>query len=271
MRKNQNENSERPLRSRTWPALVVASIVVLGITGNGVALGAGAHPPSGSLPLQSTSEASTSAQAGGDEATEVAHYVLQRGDEITVKVFNRPELEETVVIRPDGRVSLVLVDEIQAAQMTTQELDEVLTESYSRFYRDPQVTVIVRGFANQRVYVGGEVSQPGFVPLTGRVTALAAVLHAGGFKGTARKDSVILLRDMGDHRPTVRIVDLDEVINEGGEDVELMPFDVVYVPLSRIAKVGKFVDQYIRQVIPVTLTAGFTYLSGDSAVVVPAR
>jgi protein involved in polysaccharide export with SLBB domain len=210
------------------------------------------------------------AQADG-ESPAAPEYVLQGGDQITIRVFAHPELEETVQIRPDGKISLVLVDEIPAAGLTSRELDDRLTASYSQFYRDVQLTVIVRTFANHKVYVGGEVGQPGFVPLTGRLTALTAVLQAGGFRGTARTDSVILLRDEGQERPRVYRVDLKEVIGGEATDVALEPFDVIYVPMSRIGKVDKFVDQYIRQLIPIGLTMGFTYILGGSAVVIPAQ
>ena len=196
-------------------------------------------------------------------------YVLQRGDEISIRVFNLPELGETVRIRPDGRVSAMLLDDVEAAGMTATALDALLTERYREYYRDPQVTVIVRTFANERVYVAGEVARPGPIDLRGKLTALGAVVEAGGFTGTARTDSVILLRNGGEGRPLVTRLNLKETLNRGEPDVALQAFDVVYVPMSRIAKVDKFVDQYIRQLIPVSLNLGFTYLLGESAVVVP--
>jgi polysaccharide export outer membrane protein len=196
-------------------------------------------------------------------------YVLQRGDEISIKIFNLPELDETLKIRPDGRISAVLLDDVDAAGLTTDQLDALLTELYSQFYRDPQVTVIVRDFANLKVYVGGEVANPGPLDLTGKLTALWAVLQAGGFRNTARTDSVILLRKGNNDVTMVSKLNLKEVMNKGTPDVVLRPFDVVYVPMSRIAKVNKFVDQYMVQLLPITLTGGFTYLLSERIVTVP--
>jgi protein involved in polysaccharide export with SLBB domain len=193
-------------------------------------------------------------------------YVLQSGDEITVRVFNHPELEDTVQIRPDGKISLVLVDDLPIAGLTARDVDLKLTEAYSRLYRDVQLAVIVRKFVNQKIYVGGEVGAPGFQPISGRATALTAVLQAGGFRGTARPESVILLRNQGG-KPEVVRMDLKAVLERGAPDVALQPFDVVYVPMSKIAKVDKFVDQYIRQLIPVGTNLGFTYLLGGTAVI----
>jgi protein involved in polysaccharide export with SLBB domain len=201
------------------------------------------------------------------EATRL--YVLEPGDEISIRVFNMPQLDETVRIRPDGRISAVLVDEIEAAGITPSELDVRLTLRYAEYIRDPQVTVIVRSFANLKVYVGGEVAAPGPISLIGRLTALGAVLQAGGFKGTAKTDSVILIRNEGDGRPRLEKLNLKAVYSKGEPDIVLKPFDVVYVPMSGIAKVDKFMDQYVRQLIPIALTGGFTYILGNNALLIP--
>jgi protein involved in polysaccharide export with SLBB domain len=195
-------------------------------------------------------------------------YVLQRGDQITIKVYSHPELDDTMTIRPDGRISLVLLDDVNAADLTTDNLDTVLTERYSKYFRDPEVTVIVRTFANRRVYVGGEVVQPMAVELVGELTALSAVFRAGGFMKTARTDSVVLLRNDGNNRPLIQTLDLKKVLAQGDGDIRLRPFDVVFVPKSRIASVDQFVDQYMRQLVPITLTAGFTYILGGTAIAV---
>jgi polysaccharide biosynthesis/export protein len=200
---------------------------------------------------------------------ETGLYVFESGDEVTIKVFGMPQLEETVRIRPDGRISVLLVDDIVAAGLTTRELDERLTSRYAEYLRDPQVTLVVRSYANLKVYVGGEVAAPGPLPLVGKLTALGAVLQAGGFKGTARTNSVILIRNSGGDRPRVERLNLAAVYNKGEPDVPLKPFDVVYVPMSTIAKVDKFVDQYVRQLLPIALTGGFTYILGDHAILIP--
>lgn len=193
-----------------------------------------------------------------------AEYVLHRGDEISIKVFGRPELEDTVIVRPDGRISSMLVDDVMAAGLTTSQLDEALTQRYTTFFRDPEVTVVVRTFAAEKVFVGGEVGTPGMLPLNGEMTVLSAIVQAGGFKRTARPDSVIVLHNAGG-RAVAEKLNL-KVTGHGVSDKALQPFDVVFVPMSRIAKVDTFVDQFIRQLIPITVTAGFTYLLGDSTV-----
>jgi polysaccharide export outer membrane protein len=195
-------------------------------------------------------------------------YVLQRGDEITIKVFNNPDLLDTVMVRPDGMISVMLLDDVEASGQTVAELDAKLTKGYAKFFRDPQVTVIVRGFANLRVYVGGEVGQPGPVSLRGNITALEAILHVGGFRPSARMDSVVLLRNGGNNQPVARKLNFKELLSKKQVDVPLEPFDVLYVPESRIVKVDKFVDQYVRQLLPISLTGGFSYILRGSLAVI---
>src|SRR5205823_922525 len=87
-------------------------------------------------------------------------YVLQRGDDVEIRAYNQPELDSTLRIRPDGKVSLLLLNDVQAAGLTPAQLSQFLTEAFSKHFRRPRITVIVKSFAAQTVYVGGEVAQP---------------------------------------------------------------------------------------------------------------
>lgn len=194
------------------------------------------------------------------------YYVLQVGDEVAIRVFPQEELNEVVRVRPDGRISAVLLDDMEIAGLTTREVDERLTAHYGRLFKDPSVSVIVREFANVKVYVGGEVGQPGTIPLVGNLTVVGAVFQAGGFRSTAKTDSVVLLRNNGG-TPVAQRLNVEQILSRGTGDLKLQPFDVIYVPLSRIAAVDRFVDQYIRQLIPVSLNAGFSYILGDRVLI----
>jgi protein involved in polysaccharide export with SLBB domain len=195
-------------------------------------------------------------------------YRLQSGDEIEIKVFEIPELADRVRIRPDGKISLLLLDDVQATGLTPAELDQELTKGYSTYYTNPRVTVIVRAFSSQRVYVGGEVNEPGMLQLSGELSLLVAVLEAGGFLPSAKRSSVILLRK-GEGGPEVRRLNLDEMLGKGAPDIALQPFDVVFVPKTFISKANQFVQQYIRDLLPVATTANFTYILGQRVSVIP--
>jgi protein involved in polysaccharide export with SLBB domain len=180
-----------------------------------------------------------------------------------VKFFYNPELNESVTVRPDGRVSLQLAHEIPAAGLTPAELTQVLKQNYARELDQPEITVIMRTFEGQRVYVDGEVNRPALVPLAASMTLLQAISLAGGLKESARTSEIVLIRRGAAGKPSVFSVDLARVLDgtDTGQDVALMPFDVVYVPRSPIANVNLWVDQYVRKNLPVSF--GLFYQIGN--------
>ena len=195
-------------------------------------------------------------------------YTLQTGDGIDVKLFYNDELNESLVIRPDGKISLQLIPEIQAAGLTPLELTESIVEYYTAILTRPQVAVIVTSFEGQKIYVGGEVTKPGVFTLTGKTTTLQAVFDAGGFTQTASPGSVILISKGAGNVPIARKINLNRVMAGlvSEEDTLLRPFDIVYVPMSTIGKLNKFVDQYIVKMLPVNLNAGFQYVTGSTSI-----
>jgi protein involved in polysaccharide export with SLBB domain len=190
-------------------------------------------------------------------------YQIERGDRLDIKVFNVNELSQEVVVRPDGKISATILDDVEAAGRTPDELAAALQEGWSKVFTDPRVTVVVREFATRNVFVGGEVAADGMVPLRHRMTALGAVIAAGGFRATAQTSNVIVVRDAGG-RPEALKVDARRVLDGSIPDLELAPFDVVYVPKSKIARVNLFVEQYIKYVLPINLNGAiqYNYLTG---------
>ena len=185
-------------------------------------------------------------------------YRIQVGDHLEIKFFYSPELNEQVIVRPDGRISLQLIPEMVVTDLTLEVLAKRLTERYSADLNQPQVTVIVREFGSQRVFVDGEVGSPGMVPLLGHMTALQAVAQAGGMKETARLTDVIVIRRGAADTPVALRVNLKKARDGSNlaQDLSLAPFDIIYVPRSRIANVNLFIDQYIRKVLPFTWAVG---------------
>jgi protein involved in polysaccharide export with SLBB domain len=186
-------------------------------------------------------------------------YRIQVGDRLEIKFFYSPELNEQVIVRPDGRISLQLIPDIVAADLTLAMLTKQLTELYAADLNQPQVTVIVREFGMQRVFVDGEVGTPGMVPILGRMTALQAISQAGGMKDTARSSEVIVIRRGAGDAPVALRVDLKKARDgrDLAQDINLAPLDIIYVPRSRIANVNLFVDQYIRKVLPFDWVVGY--------------
>jgi protein involved in polysaccharide export with SLBB domain len=181
-------------------------------------------------------------------------YKIQVGDQIDVKFYFNPDLNEHLVVRPDGMVSLQLVPEMKAAGLTPKQLTEALKREYSAELAKPELSVIMRSFSAQRIFVGGEVGKPGEKPLVGTLTVLQAVAMAEGFKDTAKTTEVIVIRRRPDGRPLVIPLNIKAAISGAdiSQDLALMPYDVVQVPRSGLAMANLFVDQAIRGMIPVS-------------------
>lgn len=193
---------------------------------------------------------------GGDPA-----YRLYPGDEIEVTVHTADELSRTVVVGPDGRANLPLVGAVMVSEKTAPEASRAIADGYARVLRDPIVEVRPVSFGSQRIIVGGEVNAPGPYALTdGRTGVLEAVMLAGGFQTTARRNQVVVLRRAPDGGVMMRVVDARSALRGRGnsDTIPLARHDIVFVPRSGIAEVNLFVEQYIRGILP--LDAGFNYL-----------
>lgn len=177
-------------------------------------------------------------------------YFIRVNDGLEIKFFYNPELDEKVKVRPDGRISLQLIGEIQAAGLKPSQLDEILTQKYSSELKKPDIAVFVREVAGL-VYVGGEVGYPHAIHLEPGMTALAAIMEGGGFKPTGRQESVLIIRKGLDNRPIPITVDFKSTLSGkyGGADYLLEPSDIVYVPKTAIANVHDFMSNYIQKLI----------------------
>ncbi|PWT93379.1 MAG: sugar transporter, partial [Acidobacteria bacterium] len=183
-------------------------------------------------------------------------YRIQIGDELEIKSYYNPELNDKVLVRPDGRISLQLIKEIQAEGRTPEDLSNALTQQYGTQFRQPEMTVILTGFGGQRAYISGEVTKPSIITLTTQTTVLQAIAVAEGFKETAREDEVLLIRRSPDRTPQYLTLNLKDALKgkDLKQDMLLQPYDIVYVPPSRITNVNRFVDQYIRKNVPIPFT-----------------
>ncbi|HEY9216965.1 MAG TPA: polysaccharide biosynthesis/export family protein [Phenylobacterium sp.] len=190
-------------------------------------------------------------------------YRFYPGDEIEVAVPSAPELSKTVTVQPDGRIALPLIGPVMAADRTIPDLEADLTTALSSQLLRPDVDVTAKA-APLKVFVGGEVANPGIFDMAGDSDALRAVVQAGDFKPSANRGHVYIIRRGPDGRGMVRTVDLGRGIKASGADVvPLRRFDIVYVPRSGVAEAGLFVQQYLRDLSPFNL--GFSYAIGEGA------
>lgn len=176
-----------------------------------------------------------------------AEYRINAGDRLAVKFFYNADLNQEVVVRPDGRISLQLVQEVMAAGLTPAELTQELLTGYSKHLEQPEITVIVNAFGGRLIYVGGEVGTPGLRELGGPITALQAIVASGGFRDTGRKNEVGVLRRGPENKPFFIALNLEKALDgtDLSQDIYLVPYDTVLVPKTGIADVNTWTQQYI--------------------------
>jgi polysaccharide biosynthesis/export protein len=182
-------------------------------------------------------------------------YRIQLGDTLDIKFFYNFELNDQVIVRPDGFISLQLVHDVKAAGLTPSELTQALLEQYGNLLAQPEVAVIVRSFTANKVYVDGEVTAPGAHDVFGPMTLRQSIALAGGLKDTAKTDEIIIIRRRMNEKPLILTANLKKLnIGEDlDQDVPVVPSDIVYVPRSHIANVDLWVDQYVRRMLPLSL------------------
>ena len=173
-------------------------------------------------------------------------YYIGYGDVLDVIfLYESKYSRESMKVRPDGRMTYPLAGEIFVAGMTPARLDTVLTEKFSEIIVDPYITVIVREFTPQNVYVLGEVRNPGSYDYSRELTLMQALALGKGYTRDARKSNVLVIRRVGENRIIGIEVNIDAILskNDFSLDIPLQPYDIIYVPMSRIATTEQFIER----------------------------
>ncbi|PHS26464.1 MAG: polysaccharide export protein [Robiginitomaculum sp.] len=261
--------------SRTRPALAFCSLLAVSACSSG-----GYHRYPQSAPSQYRSTPATQYNQGGGQngiATGFRtwrdsdpQYRLLPGDQLDIIVYSAPELSRLLLVGPDGRVQMPLAPPVMAANLTIGQLELRLRTALSKQLINPNVEITPRAFGSQRIYVGGEVGQPGVFELPAQIGVMEAVMMAGGFRNTAKTSKVVLIRRHPDGGPMMRIVNIKSVLSKGAA-ADLLPLqrgDVVFVPRSGIANINLFMQQYIRDALPVSFS--LSYYIGNSNSITPS-
>jgi polysaccharide biosynthesis/export protein len=159
-----------------------------------------------------------------------ADYVIGPLDSLSINVWKEPDLTATLPVRPDGKISMPLLDDVQAAGLTPTQLAQSLTEKLKKFVADPRVTVVVAAINSKRVYLVGEVSHSGPTPMTPNMTVLQA-LSSAGLTQFANTKKIYVLRTVNGRQEKMP-VDYRKLVK--GEDISqnyvLQPGDTIVVP-----------------------------------------
>lgn len=181
-------------------------------------------------PVKSDDAKSDKPAATAQDTGTSSDYVIGADDMLRISVWKEPELSEILPVRPDGKISMPLLNDIPAAGLTPLQLKDSVTEKLKKFIADPRVTVVVTAMNSQRVFVSGEVLHSGPIPLLPHMTMLQ-VLSQAGFTQFANLKGIYLLRTENGKQEKIPF-NYKEVIkgNRPEQNIMLKPGDTVVVP-----------------------------------------
>jgi polysaccharide export outer membrane protein len=179
----------------------------------------------GSAPRAATSSAPAS------NVTPPPDYVIGPDDVLTIVFWREKELSSDVAVRPDGKISLPLLNDISASGLTPEELRVTLTEQAAQFIAEPTVTVVVKTINSRKVYITGNISKPGYYPLGGPTTVLQLIATAGGVVEYANSKDISILRTENDRSLSFRFNYEDVKRRKNlAQNILLKPGDTIVVP-----------------------------------------
>lgn len=172
----------------------------------------------------------------GEVSTESAaeaqsEYIIGLGDQLQIMVWKEPELAQAMSVRIDGRISLPLVGDVQAAGKTIRDLKKTLEEKYGSVIAEPAVSVMLVQSKSWRYYIIGQIKQPGEFPIDFPITVLQAIAKSGGFLEWAKKDRISIMRHEGGQE-TIVPFNYEALVN--GQNLQqnalVKPGDTIIVP-----------------------------------------
>lgn len=168
----------------------------------------------------------------GGAAQAVGEYVIGPSDMLSIQVWREEQLSTDVEVRPDGKISVPLLDDVQAAGLTPVALKQVITERLSEFVASPHVTVLVKASRSKIIYMLGEIPRPGAIGYVANMRVSDAISLAGGFNAFADKGRVKIIRRLQDGTSQEFRFDYDDYIagTDVAQNILLLPGDQIFVP-----------------------------------------
>jgi polysaccharide biosynthesis/export protein len=203
---------------------LVASSLLLPVVGSGVALAQSATKD------KQDNDASRSGNAATPPVVD-ADYKIGAQDVVRIDVWKEPDISRTIPVRPDGKISLPLLNDVQAQGLTAMQLAGSIRSGLTRYLTNPQVTVTVTEINSRRVYVTGEVTRTGAMPLLPNMTVLQALSSAGGFTQFAKPQKIYILR-MENGQQIKYPFNYKDALNgkHPEQNILLKPGDLIVVP-----------------------------------------
>jgi polysaccharide biosynthesis/export protein len=210
---------------RRIPFLTAALVLSLGPA-------AWAQAPQAAVAVAPASPAAAPRGAAAVAVPVAPDYVIGPDDVLSILFWRDKDLSAPeVTVRPDGKVTLPLLNDVQASGRTPEELGEAIREAARKFVEDPNPTVIVKEIKSRRVFITGRIEKPGPYPLNGKTTILQLIAMAGGLREFVDGKHISLMRSEKD-RQTIIAFNYQDVVKKGyvHQNIELKPGDVVVVP-----------------------------------------
>lgn len=188
------------------------------------------------------------------EPIHITEFTLGPGDTIDITVWRHEDLDKKIQVDPYGKIYYPFVGEITVSGMSVYKLSEVLEQGLSEYYVNPVVNINVTAIQSQKIYVLGEVTNPGIFSMDTPINVLEAVAKSGGFTQDAKEQNVLVIR--GDKTaPELIKLDLDVTLKKGDlhQNIALQNGDIVYVPATTIANMSRYFKHLERILWPVVL------------------
>ena len=212
-------------RFRTLMLLVLGGAIVIGPTVAARQQTPGSQPPAPSQPPSAETTTQAAVQSG--------EYLIGPEDLLEIVVWRQAELSRTVAVRPDGRISLPLLNDVTASNITVSQLREVLAKGYARFVPEAEVSVMVKEIHSKWISIMGMVKEPGKYPLRSRTTVLEGLAMAGGFDTYAKKDQIVIYRPNARGGWTTVLFNYTQMLNKSDgiqQNFILQHGDIIVVP-----------------------------------------
>lgn len=187
---------------------------------------------------ESTSDASAVFVSGGSaDGAASWTYEIQEGDQLEVVFFTHPEQNRFVKVRPDGRISMPFVGDMEASGKEPSDLAKEIQDAYASVLVDPRIDVLIQD-SGARFYVLGEVGNAGEFKYERRISLMQAVARAAGYSNSARLNNIVLLRKNDDGEAFAAVLDFRDFLKSDNRvaNIEIQPFDIIWVPRSAVSR-----------------------------------
>jgi polysaccharide export outer membrane protein len=222
----------RPTKSRIMTSVAILALsALLPVSVLADAQDTAPQPPAQPATAAPTAGAPTTPEAAAAAAAVDASYTIGPDDVLAILFWRDKDTSTEVMVRPDGKITLPLLNDVQAAGMTPDQLRGAIQKLSEKYFQDPNVSVVVKAVNSRKVFVTGAVAKPGPYLLTSRTTVLQMLAQAGGLGDFAKKDKIAVLRTENGETKRYRF-NYNDVIDgkKLEQNIELRPGDTLIVP-----------------------------------------